>query len=677
MRGNIIKKGISSFLCLAMLFQTSALVANAENTETEYAGKNKISDDILSQQIEYAMVNTSSGEEGTPDIDQEEYVDFQVNTKPSYIPTKYDLRDKQCVTSVKDQGEEGLCWAFSTLGSAESNILKQGLACPDEWKTDGELSLSVEHLAWFPFTTDERRDELSVGDYIETEKKGLAGGNSSIAVAALASGIGAQITNASTKQSDGSYSEYERYSSLYRLNSSQFISKIESSEDINSVKQMIMDNGAVDVSFYYDSSFYTYNSNNTAYYQGIYSDANTNHEVSIVGWDDDFEISNFNSKGGAPSKPGAWLIKNSWGTEKNDGYIWISYYEPSLASFTQFIMESASESDNIIQYDTSVCVNAYSFESTANVFKAESSQSLKSIGFYIFNDLSTSIFVDAKIYILDDDFDSPVDGTLVREIKGTYTNTGYKQAEISNSLILEKGQRYSVVLSYKYGSSSGKSAYSPIEENSSSQWYDFNYTSNPKESYVIDNGKWVDAYYYSGKYGAFGNVPIKAYTDNISENELTSANTKLSEAIDLLKSSDENYSSTNVYKQAVLVENTTEFSDSVVMLNTATGNIYSYLEKVGAVSYPENAIKEIILGDLNKDGGVDSNDAVIILKSYAAKIANIDFFLTYSEEKYGDVNGDGSIDSNDAVICLQYYATIIAGIDTGSVEEFLKKRTGS
>lgn len=676
MRKNIFKKGISSIICAAMLFQTAAISASAENTENESSELKNISDDVSFKQMDFALANTSKGGEDTSEPEQKNLVDFQMNTSPSYIPSKYDLRDENYVTSVKDQGEEGLCWAFSTLGSAESNILKQGLDCPDEWKTNGEISLSVNHMAWFPFTSDSRRDELSVGDYIESENKGLAGGNSSIAVAALASGTGAQLTAAESKKSDGSYSEYERYSSFYRLNSSQFLSKTASGNDINSVKQWIMEDGAVDVSFYYDPSFYTYNKENTAYYHEKNISNGTNHEVSIVGWDDDFDVSNFNSIGGTPEYNGAWLIKNSWGKNKNDGYIWVSYYEPSLSSFTQFIMEPSSTSDNIVQYDTSVCVNAYSFDSTANVFTADQQQSLKSIGFYIFNDLSTTIYADAKIYLLKKGFEDPTDGTLVRELKGTYTNTGYKQIPLSNHLLLEKGQIYSIVMSYKYGSATGEKAYSSIEENCESQWYNFHYTSNPGETFVIDKGKWIDSYGCEGKYGTLGNVPIKAYTDYTSESAINTAKSDFSNAIEKLIASDSNYTSAAVYKQAAGIQTSKENSSSIKMLETASLNIYSHLETLGAVKYPENAIKKIGLGDINKDLAINASDAVIMLKVYAGSLAGNNYFLTYAEEKYGDINSDGKIDSKDAVIALQYYANILAGTTTVSLEQYMSERQG-
>lgn len=56
---------------------------------------------------------------------------------PQFVPDTFDWRDKNVVTSVKDQGTVGSCWAFSTVGNIEG-----------QWAMGGNnlTSLSPEQL---------------------------------------------------------------------------------------------------------------------------------------------------------------------------------------------------------------------------------------------------------------------------------------------------------------------------------------------------------------------------------------------------------------------------------------------------------------------------------------------------------------------------------------------------
>lgn len=66
-----------------------------------------------------------------------------------------------------------------------------------------------------------------------------------------------------------------------------------------------------------------------------------------------------------------------------------------------------------------------------------------------------------------------------------------------------------------------------------------------------------------------------------------------------------------------------------------------------------------LLGDANLDNTVDSKDAVLVLREYAASLADENY--TTSLQKNADVNFDKKYDAKDAAFILQFYAEKLAG----------------
>ncbi len=57
------------------------------------------------------------------------------------LPTSYDARDEGIVTSIRDQGDCGSCWAFASVGAMESHMLKQyGPGPTDDFSEQQQVS---------------------------------------------------------------------------------------------------------------------------------------------------------------------------------------------------------------------------------------------------------------------------------------------------------------------------------------------------------------------------------------------------------------------------------------------------------------------------------------------------------------------------------------------------------
>ena len=63
------------------------------------------------------------------------FLALSCNSHAEEIPSRYDLRDYGRISSVKNQGISGPCWAFAALASMESNYLTQKL------NTDGKIPI--------------------------------------------------------------------------------------------------------------------------------------------------------------------------------------------------------------------------------------------------------------------------------------------------------------------------------------------------------------------------------------------------------------------------------------------------------------------------------------------------------------------------------------------------------
>ena len=395
----------------------------------------------------------------------------------SNLPVSYDLRNYGRVTEIKNQGIPGPCWAFAALGSMESNWLTQN---PNPKKIP---DLSEMQLAYFIY-----KDPDELKNFTSRFTSGTLNreGNVFMATAFLARLSGITDEKNLRYSSDGlkklraqknslSTTKYKR---ALRLTGAYFLSSRNNPSDTTR-KNLIHDYGAIVISMYSDPTKYHTINGRYTYFDNTHGHE-TNHDVLIIGWDDNFPKTNFLPNA---TKNGAWLIKNSWGqlSGSNKGYFWLSYEQP-IRGGTVFI--ASKDNPRLKHYgydDLGWCGNA-NYKYAANVFKIDKIQTLAEVGFYVpENDTNYEL----EIYDNGLNFpDLPNFGTQILKFNGTLKYAGYHVVQLPEKILIERGHYVSVKLKLPY-------FMMPVEVKRKN--YSENFTVQNNQSYFSnDDIKWID-----------------------------------------------------------------------------------------------------------------------------------------------------------------------------------------
>ena len=267
--------------------------------------------------------------------------------------TSYDLRDiisKNLV--IRDQGELNNCWSFAAVASAESTI---ALADYKAGNTSNTYNFSEKQLD-YAVSGNSTSDKYNV---YGVNKDIAAGGVASWAYASMAGGH--SLVNESDMPYDNNTSQTTT-SVLYgkqiqtELYDTHIFSADGSPATRNEIKDFIVNYGGVFAPLH-GADMDTANSFYNPVTNSIYCNNSTtypaDHAVLIIGWNDNYSKNNFLSSQ-RPSSDGAWIIKNSWGTEYGEnGFMYVSYEDANINSENYGIkkMTYGTDYDYIYQYD--------------------------------------------------------------------------------------------------------------------------------------------------------------------------------------------------------------------------------------------------------------------------------------------------------------------------------------
>jgi C1A family cysteine protease len=309
------------------------------------------------------------------------------------MPSSYDSRKYGYVTPAKDQIQGGNCWAFSGIATLEA-CLKKATGIGYDFSEENVKNLMYEYSLF----------ESDTGTNI--------GGNLYMFIAYLAGWFGPTYDFLDV------YDDYSSLSVLYdavvHVQNVYILPERENFLDNDAIKRAVMDYGAVSV--------------------GIDLSQNQGHAVTIVGWDDEFASSDFLGN----KAVGAWIIKNSWGTDWGyDGFGYLSYQQPINFGYT-FIFNSDRGYSNVYQYDFEGKSGFYTIDTEEvyikNKFTAKNDEILSAFSTYF--DEPTNY--TASVYL---------NGKLVTTQSG-FSKMGYYTIPLSNEVTLNKGDSFEISVKF-------------------------------------------------------------------------------------------------------------------------------------------------------------------------------------------------------------------------------------
>ena len=375
-------------------------------------------------------------------------------TDNSTIPSKFDLRDWGWVSPVKDQGWTGSCWAFGMTGALESSLLKATGTAAN--LSENNMKNLMLYYSIYGAPTFESGSNIHAMNY-------------------LLSWHGAIPQEADAYDEVGKISQLTTDKNIHIQDIMLISHEI---PDGTQMKEAIMKYGSLNVCYYgqasYDQKNQYYNDETHAHYCNESIDSN--HQVSIVGWDDSYPKENFLI---TPPGNGAWIVKNSWGDDWGDkGYFYISYYDRSLVQSksiytyaTAIVLENSVAYNRNYQYDYAFLGN---FKNTtdngnltfANQFEALDDDLIAAVGTYFYNE---TYDYEIRVY---------VNGELKLTQEGKSPYYGFKTVKLDKYIPVKKGDIFRVEMTSKY------MPFIDLET--------VRYRVKENSSFIYDSGKWHD-----------------------------------------------------------------------------------------------------------------------------------------------------------------------------------------
>lgn len=314
---------------------------------------------------------------GEIDDDIERLV-FPLVSDTDNFASKYDPRSSGIITSIKDQGQFGLCWMYTASALAETFVSKNygslfyiselhgGVCCSNildkyngdagynsrEYYSGGNFPLAAQYFTnWNEPVYNYYKWNSIIDESLCTKEDFIK----------IIDGRPMKKESSEVEIDD----KFQNSKPLFNVTDMGYIAN-----DEISLKNAIESYGAVYIKTSLPASALSTDINND---RAKYSTSiEFGHAVTLVGWDDNYSRFNFRSDL-RPEHNGAWLAKNSWGSsDSNTGFVWISYEDASIklknTAYVVTGVQRADDSEHMLSYDFISLGNKNKFVNSKVVF---------------------------------------------------------------------------------------------------------------------------------------------------------------------------------------------------------------------------------------------------------------------------------------------------------------------
>lgn len=383
------------------------LPLEAESVMTKIKGEYFVPMDIVADALQYTY---------TWNIEDNTVMAVNASGNGSILPASYDMRARARNPVIKNQGERGTCWAFSALTALESSLL------PEK-----QMTFSPDHMSMANSFASNGND----------------GGQYTMSMAYLTSWQGPVLEN--DDPYDGILAE--GLSAVVHVQEAQIIE----SWNLDKMKESVFKYGGVQTAIYstlnsaQGKSVY-YNEDTNAY---CYLGSETpNHDVVIIGWDDNYSKDNFSV---AVEDDGAFICQNSWGTDfGNNGIFYVSYFDTNIGihNVVYTRIDDTLNYDEIYQSDLCGWVGHLGYNTDtaygANVFTAKKKETVMAAGFY-----ATGKNTSYDVYVVPEFVDEDSLNGAQHVASGVVENAGYYTVDFSSGVNVSAGDKFAVIFKIK------------------------------------------------------------------------------------------------------------------------------------------------------------------------------------------------------------------------------------